>query len=238
MSINQYNSLGQPIGFAMADWQGCDKPPRTPMQGRFCRLEAVDVAAHGEQLFEAFSQDKEGFNWTYLPYGPFSELSDFNAWMTSQCLGEDPLFHTIIDLQTSKAVGLASYLRIDPPMGVIEVGHIHFSPLMQQTPMATEAMFLMMQRVFDELGYRRYEWKCDNLNEPSKRAAKRLGFQYDGMFPQATMYKGRNRDTAWYSILDGEWPAIKQAFQTWLDAANFHADGQQKQSLQVAPCQR
>lgn len=232
MSINRHNSLGQPIGFAMADWQACDKPPRTPMQGRFCRLEAVDVAAHGEQLFNAFCADKEGFNWTYLPYGPFAELADFEAWLSSECQGLDPLFHTIIDEYTSKAVGLASYLRIDPAMGVIEVGHIHFSPLMQQTPIATESMYLMMRRVFDELGYRRYEWKCDNLNTPSKQAAGRLGFSYDGLFKQATMYKGRNRDTAWFSILDTDWPQLKAMFETWLQADNFDANGKQIRRLQ------
>lgn len=232
MSINQQNSLGQPIGFSMADWQACNKPPRSAMQGRFCRLEAIDVVAHSEQLFDAFCADKEGFNWTYLPYGPFAELAEFQHWLEAQCLGEDPLFHTIIDLQTGKAVGMASYLRIDPAMGVIEVGHIHFSPLMQQTPMATEAMFLMMQRAFDELNYRRYEWKCDNLNGPSKGAAQRLGFSYDGLFKQATMYKGRNRDTAWFSILDSDWPALKQRFESWLQVDNFDSQGRQIKRLQ------
>lgn len=135
-------------------------------------------------------------------------------------------------LTLCKAVGLASYLRIDPAVGVIEVGHIHFSPLMQRTPMATECMYLMMRRVFDELGYRRYEWKCDNLNAPSKLAAERLGFSYDGLFKQATMYKGRNRDTAWFSILDNDWPSLKQGFESWLQVANFDAQGQQIRRLQ------
>lgn len=232
MSANEQNSLGQPIGHAMADWPGCDKPPRASMQGRFCRLEAVNVAAHSDQLFTAFASDTEGFNWTYLPYGPFAELADFQSWLGAQCLTEDPLFYTIIDLQTGKAVGLASYLRIDPAMGVIEVGHIHFSPLMQQTPMATESMYLMMRRVFDELGYRRYEWKCDDLNAPSKWAAGRLGFSYDGLFKQATMYKGRNRDTAWFSILDTDWPPLKAMFEAWLQADNFDAQGKQRKRLQ------
>lgn len=232
MTNHQLNSLGQPIGFPTPDWQACDKPPRTDMQGRFCRLEAIDVAAHSEQLFAAFRQDKDNFNWTYLPYGPFNELSDFQHWLSSQCLGEDPLFHTIIDVKTGQAVGMASYLRIDPAPGVIEVGHIHFSPLMQQTPMATECMYLMMKRAFDELGYRRYEWKCDDLNGPSKQAAKRLGFSYDGLFRQATMYKGRNRDTAWFSILDGDWPKLKARFEAWLQADNFDAHGQQIKRLQ------
>ena len=232
MNTEQQNHLGQPVGFSMPDWQPCPRPPLTAMTGRFCRLEAVNVAAHGQQLFDAFCKDETGHNWTYLPYGPFTKLADFEAWLTAECQGQDPLFHTIIDEQTGRAVGLASYLRIDPAMGVIEVGHIHFSPLMQQTPMATECMYLMMRRVFDELGYRRYEWKCDDLNGPSKLAAQRLGFSYDGLFKQATMYKGRNRDTAWFSILDSDWPSLKQRFENWLQVANFDAQGRQICRLQ------
>jgi len=140
------------------------------------------------------------------------------------------LFHAIIDNKTQSAVGVASYLRIDAPVGVIETGHIHYSPLMQQTPVATEAMYLMMRRVFDELGYRRYEWKCDSLNERSRNAALRLGFKYEGTFRQATMYKGRNRDTAWFSVIDKEWPSLKTAFEQWLEPGNFDG-GQQKISL-------
>jgi RimJ/RimL family protein N-acetyltransferase len=232
MSKDQLNHLGQAIGFSVPNWQPCARPSTNIMQGRFCRLEPVSVAAHGQQLFDAFCLDVEGGNWTYLPYGPFNQMAEFAAWLTAECQGQDPLFHTIIDEQTGKAVGLASYLRINPAVGVIEVGHIHFSPLMQRTPMATECMYLMMRRVFDELGYRRYEWKCDNLNVPSKLAAERLGFSYDGLFKQATMYKGRNRDTAWFSILDSDWPNLKQGFENWLQVANFDAQGQQIRRLQ------
>ena len=232
MGDNQLNHLGQAIGFAVPNWQACARPSTSIMQGRFCRLEPVNVAQHGQQLFDAFCLDTGGGNWTYLPYGPFAKVAEFEAWLTAECQGQDPLFHTIIDEQTGKAVGLASYLRIDPAVGVIEVGHIHFSPLMQRTPMATECMYLMMRRVFDELGYRRYEWKCDNLNAPSKLAAERLGFSYDGLFKQATMYKGRNRDTAWFSILDSDWPGLKQGFESWLQVANFDAQGQQIRRLQ------
>lgn len=151
--------------------------------------------------------------------------------MTSACLGDDPLFHAVIDKRTEKAVGFATFMRIDPVMGVIEVGNINFAPILQRTPAATEAMFLMMQRVFNELGYRRYEWKCDNLNAPSHKAAKRLGFTYEGLFRQALVYKGRNRDTAWFSIIDSEWPALEAAFTGWLDVANFDEGGQQIKSL-------
>jgi RimJ/RimL family protein N-acetyltransferase len=151
--------------------------------------------------------------------------------MEQTCRGDDPLFHAILDGGTGRAVGVASYLRIDPPVGVIEVGHINYSPALQGTTAATEAMYLMMRRVFDELGYRRYEWKCDALNAPSRAAAERLGFVFEGIFRQATIYKGRNRDTAWYSIVDGEWPRLRDAFERWLDPANFDAQGRQRQRL-------
>jgi RimJ/RimL family protein N-acetyltransferase len=151
--------------------------------------------------------------------------------MLANCLGDDPCFFSVIDLTTGKAVGVASYLRIVSGVGVIEVGHIHFSPLMQGKPISTEAMYLMMRQVFDAWGYRRYEWKCDALNRPSCTAAQRLGFMFEGIFRQATMYKQRNRDTAWYSILDREWPAVKAVFESWLEAGNFDANGRQKTSL-------
>jgi len=225
------NHLGQPVGLDLA-WQPCPQPPRSVAAGRFCRIEPLQPELHAEALFEAFATDQEGHNWTYLPYGPFEQLSDFRQWLDSWCLGDDPLFYAIIDQRSGKAVGMASYLRIDPAAGVIEVGHIHFSPLLQRTPLATEAMFLMMQRVFDELGYRRYEWKCDAQNAPSKKAARRLGFIFEGIFRQATIYKGRNRDTAWFAIIDRDWPALKAAFQCWLAEDNFDSEGVQKRTLQ------
>ncbi len=227
------NELGQPIGFDVTGWTARTRPPRAVMQGRYVRLEPADPGAHAADLFEAFSADREGRIWTYLPYGPFAGAGEVEQWMQATCLGDDPLFHAIIDGATGKAVGVASYLRIEPAVGVIEVGHINYAPALQRTRGATEAMYLMMARVFDELGYRRYEWKCDALNAPSLAAAARLGFTYEGLFRQATMYKGRNRDTAWYSILDTEWPRIKAAFEAWLDPANFDADGRQKRPLQA-----
>jgi len=151
--------------------------------------------------------------------------------MEPSCASDDPLFHAIVDLAAGKAAGMAAYMRISPGIGVIEVGSIAYSTRLQRTPVATEAMFLMMQRVFNELGYRRYEWKCDSLNEASCRAAERLGFTFDGIFKQSVVYKGRNRDTAWYSILDQRWPAIEKAYVSWLDADNFDEDGQQKRNL-------
>ena len=224
------NELGQPIGFPVPGWTARPRPPREVMKGRYVRLEPVSVERHADDLFEAFSADAEGRIWTYLPYGPLGSVEELAEWMRKTCLGDDPLFHAIIDKATDKAVGVASYLRIEPAVGVIEVGHINYAPALQRTRGATEAMYLMARQAF-ELGYRRYEWKCDDLNAPSRRAAARLGFTYEGTFRQETMYKGRNRDTAWYSIIDTEWPRIKAAFEAWLDPANFDADERQKQPL-------
>lgn len=166
-----------------------------------------------------------------MGYGPFVSLDDYRAWMRTDCLGDDPLFHAIVDSGHGRAVGVASYMRVMPEVGVIEVGHINYAPPLQRTPAATEAMYLMMRRVFEELGYRRYEWKCDALNAASRRAAERLGFRFEGIFRQASIYKARNRDTAWYAILDREWPAIKGALEQWLDPANFGPDGRQRVRL-------
>jgi RimJ/RimL family protein N-acetyltransferase len=224
------NHLDQPIGFPLPDWSPRQRPPRTPMEGRFCQIEPLD-RRHAAGLFAANAEDTEGRIWTYLPYGPFASLEPFQGWVEAMARGEDPLFHAVLDRASGRALGVASYLRIDPPVGVIEVGHINYAPALQRRPAATEAMYLMMRRVFDELGYRRYEWKCDALNAPSRAAAERLGFRHEGLFRQATIYKGRNRDTAWYSILDREWPALRDAFERWLDPANFGADGKQRASL-------
>jgi RimJ/RimL family protein N-acetyltransferase len=225
------NPINQPIGFPIEKWQACEHPRGAHMQGRLCTLEPLNRDHHSVDLFEAFSRDLDHRNWTYLPYGPFASLVEFQNWIDATCLGDDPCFFTIIDLDSGKAVGVASYLRIVPASGVIEVGHIHFSPLIQGSAISTEAMYLMMKLVFEELGYRRYEWKCDALNGPSCTAAKRLGFVFEGIFRQATMYKQRNRDTAWYSVIDKEWPVIKEVFESWLNSDNFDDDGKQRTSL-------
>ena len=227
-AINQHNL---PIGQPVPGWTARPRPLRTPIEGRFCRIEILDPQKHAADLFAANRLDQDGRNWTYLGYGPFERAQDYRAWADAVAAAEDPLFHTIIDRDTDKAVGVASLMRIDAGNGVIETGHLNYSPLLQRKPAATEAMFLLMRRVFDELGYRRYEWKCDALNAPSRAAAERLGFIYEGLFRQATVYKGRNRDTAWFSIIDGEWPGLKRAYEAWLDPANFAAGGEQKQSL-------
>ena len=168
--------------------------------------------------------------WTYLSYGPFDTLNSYRGWAEEMSRRSDPLFYAIIERATERALGVASYLRINPPAGTIEVGHIGYSPPLQRTPAATEAMFLMMERAFT-LGYRRYEWKCDSLNGPSRAAAQRLGFSFEGVFRQATVVKGRNRDTAWFSVIDGEWPALRDAFQRWLHPANFDEQGKQRMRL-------
>ena len=199
------------------------------MAGRFCRLEPL-AARHAEELFAADAQDVTGRSWTYLPYGPFVSLPDYRAWVEENSRTQDPLFFAIVDLASGRPAGVSSYLRIAPASGSIEVGHIHYSERLQHTPAATEAMFLMMARIF-ALGFRRYEWKCDALNAPSRSAAERLGFVYEGTFRQATVYKGRNRDTAWYSIIDVEWPAVQDAFQRWLAPANFDEAGRQRTRL-------
>ena len=200
------------------------------MVGRCCRLEPLDPARHAEELFAANAHDADGRGWTYLAVRPVPDLAAYRHWMIATCLVEDPLFHVVVDAASGKAVGVASYLRIEPRSGSIEVGHLRFSPLLQRSPASTEAMYLMMRRAF-ELGYRRYEWKCDALNAPSRAAAQRLGFTFEGVFRQATVYKGRNRDTAWFSILDTEWPRLDAAFRSWLDPANFDAEGRQRLRL-------
>jgi len=226
----QTNHLGQVIGDPVPGWHPPPRPSNEPMTGRLCHLERLDPERHAGELFETNSHDTEHRNWTYLPYGPFETLADYRAWMEAECLGDDPMFHAIIDADTGHAVGVATFMRIKPAAGSIEVGHINYSPLLQSRPAATEAMYLMMRRAF-ELGYRRYEWKCDALNEKSCAAARRLGFSYEGTFRQATVVKGRNRDTAWFSVIDSEWPALKAAFESWLEPGNFDEQGRQKKRL-------
>lgn len=224
------NALGQPIGFRVNGWTPPPVPPLEAMTGRTCRVEPIDVARHASELHEANLLDREHRNWTYLSYGPFTSLDDYVAWLTSVARAADPQFHAIVDRESGRAVGVASYLRIDPDAGSIEVGHINYSPRLQRTVAATEAMYLMMRRAF-ALGYRRYEWKCNALNAPSRAAAQRLGFSYEGVFRQARVDKGRNRDTAWYAAIDREWPALDKAFQRWLAPGNFDQRGQQRTSL-------
>jgi RimJ/RimL family protein N-acetyltransferase len=201
------------------------------MIGKYGRVEPVDIERHAESLFQANAADTAGAHWTYLFDEKPQTLEAYRAWLARVCAAEDPMFHAIVDGQTGSALGIAALMRIDRNHGVIEVGHINFAPALQRTRLATEAIFLMLARAFDELGYRRFEWKCDSLNAPSRAAALRFGFTFEGIFRQAIVYKGRNRDTAWYSITDREWPALKSAYLRWLDPANFDAGGRQRERL-------
>ncbi len=226
---NSTNELGMAVGFEVNDWKGAGSPGRRILRGQYCRCEPLSVE-HSEQLFNACRRDTENRIWVYLPYGPFGTLEDYRRWMNEDCYTGDPFFYAIVDNQTGLASGVASYLGIRPATGSIEVGHINYSPALQRTRAATEAMYLMMENVFD-MGYRRYEWKCNALNQKSCDAARRLGFTFEGIFRQAAVVKGRNRDTAWFSILDREWPELRISYETWLSADNFDPGGVQKRSL-------
>ncbi|MEO9384796.1 GNAT family N-acetyltransferase [Chromobacterium phragmitis] len=223
------NENGQMVGVRV-EWAGACQPPRVELEGRYCRVEPLNDAKHAAQLFDALHRMPGGANWTYLGHGPFSVLEDWRRWVEESAALDDPQFYAIVDRTDGEAIGLCSYLRIAPADGSIEVGFLNFSPRLQRSRLATEAMYLMMRHAF-ALGYRRYEWKCDAQNEPSVRAAQRLGFTFEGLFRQARVNKGRNRDTAWFSILDHEWPARRRALEAWLDADNFDSDGRQRTSL-------
>ena len=225
------NEFGQPIGPPLANWTPRALPSRTPIDGRYCRVEPIDIARDAVPLFDAYRRAADGRDWTYLPVGPFDTLAGYRAHLARIAESSDPLHYAIVDAVTDNAVGTAALMRIDPANGVIEVGHIVYSPLLQHTPAGTEAMYLLMRRVFDDLGYRRYEWKCDDLNAPSRKAALRYGFQFEGIFRQAVVYKSRSRDTAWYSMLDREWPAVRHGFEQWLDPGNFDSAGRQRERL-------
>lgn len=224
------NEFGQPIGMPLPDWNPPPTPPRAPLEGRFCCVLPLDVARDAAALYAAHAAAPDQRLWTYLPYGPFVDITAYRGWLESACLGDDPLFFTIVRREDAQPVGLTSYLRIQPSIGVIEVGHLQFSGALSRSAMATEAMFLMMRNAF-ALGYRRYEWKCDTLNAPSRAAAERLGFTFEGTFRNAIIYKGRTRDTAWFSVVDSEWPGLERAFEAWLSPENFDAAGRQRRRL-------
>lgn len=225
------NVFGQMIGEPVAGWTARSMPPRTAMEGRYCRVEPLDAARHAPELHQAFAEASPA-SWTYLPdyMGPHTTLAAWRTWLQSAEAADDPLWHAILD-RSGRAVGIACYLRIDVNSGSIEVGGVLFSPLLQKTAAATEAMVLMMRRAFDELGYRRYEWKCDHLNAPSRAAALRLGFSFEGTFRQHMVYRGRTRDSDWFSVTDGEWPGLRATFERWLSPDNFDGEGRQKKGL-------
>ncbi len=229
------NALGQPVGPPVPEWVPPPAPTVESLSGRYCRLERLEPSRHAAALFAADRADRSGASWTYLPYGPFDDLESYRAWLGQDASGPDPYFFTVLaaDGPEPGPVGVLSLLRIDPPKGSIEVGHVHYSPALQRTRAATEAQYLLMRHVFDDLGYRRYEWKCDALNGASRAAAERLGFTFEGVFRQAAVVKGRNRDTAWFSVTDAEWPARRAAFEAWLAPENFDGTGGQRRNLHV-----
>ena len=213
----------------LSDWRGAKPPQREVLEGDSVRLEPLDPQRHGEDLFAATAGADS--TWTYLPYGPFAGKDEFLRWLDERAALTDPLYFTVFDRATGSARGVATLMSIVPEHGVIEIGHIWFSPQLQRTRQATEAIYLMARYSFDELGNRRLEWKCSAANLPSRRAAERFGFTFEGLFRQHRVDKGRNRDTAWYSITDGEWPSRRAAFEAWLAPENFDSSGRQRRSL-------
>jgi RimJ/RimL family protein N-acetyltransferase len=215
-----------------SDWHPCPIPDHRPLEGEEICLVPLHAARHSAELYSASHKNPGGSDlWTYLPVGPFDTLEDFTALQRERENSSDPLHYAILDRSSEKPVGSIAYLRITPEHGVIEIGHVLFTPQLQRTRAATEVIFLMLRHAFDDLGYRRVEWKCDSLNEPSRRAALRFGFKFEGIFRQHIVVKGRNRDTAWYALLDHEWPPVREAFTAWLAPNNFDANGRQCQPL-------
>lgn len=205
------------------------RPQRIVHDGRFVRLEPLDAKRHGPDLWRAVAGHDH--IWTWMAYGPFADEAAFMAWLETRPALDDPLSFAVVDKASGQAKGIVTLMRIDQPNGAIEIGNILYSPAMQRRPEATEAVYLMARHSIEELGYRRFEWKCDDGNAPSKSAALRFGFAFEGLFRQHMIIKGRNRDTAWFSIVDHEWPARRKAFDAWLAADNFDAQGQQRVSL-------
>lgn len=216
----------------LTGWTGCPRPGRHICEGRFVRLEPLDAVRHGDGLFACATIPGEAERFTYLPDRAPRRRQDLDPWLATAQASEDPLFFAVLDRATGKVGGRQSLMRIHEQNGVIEIGNIYWSKLVARRPAATEAFYLWARYIFDDLGYRRFEWKCDNANEPSKRAARRFGMTHEGVFRQALVVKGRNRDTAWFSIIDKEWPALRQAFEAWLDPTNFDTAGQQLHALE------
>ncbi len=229
----RYNEFDQPVGAPVPGWTARPCPPETPMVGQYCRVEKLDADRHAADLWAAYGAAPDGRDWTYLFMGPFADFAGYQSFARCAADSADPLHHAIIETATGRAVGTAALMRMDAANGVLEVGHVIWSPGMQRGRVGTEATYLLMRRAFDELGYRRYEWKCDSLNARSRAAAERYGFRFEGLFRQAIVYKGRSRDTAWYAITDGEWPSIRTAFEQWLCPGNFDDGGRQRRSLRA-----
>ena len=216
----------------LSNWTGCPIPARIALEGRFVRLEPLTAKAHGDGLFAASSMADADDRFRWLPEYPPQSRLEFQSWLDKAEASTDPMYFAVIDKASGKVAGRQTLMRIDTANGVIETGHIFWSAMISRKPATTEAFYLFARYVFDELGYRRFEWKCNNLNEPSKRAALRYGLQHEGVFRQAGVVKGENRDTAWYSMIDSEWPLCRAAFEAWLDPKNFDEAGLQRRSLE------
>ncbi|MEE9314244.1 MAG: GNAT family protein [Rhizobiaceae bacterium] len=216
----------------LSNWEPRPRPERNVLEGRYVRLEPLSAAKHGDELFDAASILGEEDRFLYLPEYPPSSREEFQLWVELVEKSEDPLFFAVIDKRTGKVEGRQTLMRIDPANGVIEIGNIFWGGRISRTPATTEALYLFAKYIFEDLGYRRFEWKCNNDNKPSIAAALRYGFTAESVFRQALIVKGKNRDTAWFSMLGKEWPAVKKMFEAWLDPSNFDADGQQKEKLQ------
>ena len=209
-------------------------PSRKNLKGKYVILEPLKINKHSRNLFINFSKDKKNLIWKYLPYGPFKTYISFKKWLKFFCLNKDPFFYAVYSYKLKQYCGMASYLRITPGHGTIEVGHINYSTILQNTVEGTEVMYLMMKNAFDALGNRRYEWKCNNLNNASKSAAKRLGFRFEGIFRQMFVFKGRNRDSAWFSIVDKEWKKLKKGYINFLKSSNFDKKNKQLKKLKLS----
>ena len=220
------------IGFSVK-FNKAKYPSKKKLIGKYCFLEPVSEKKHAKDLYKNFSLDKKGIDWTYMPTGPYKTFSSFKKYLTTDKLSGNPFFYSIYSKRLKTYCGLASYLRIKPEIGTIEVGWITYAKNLQRTVEATEAMYLMMKNVFENLGYRRYEWKCDSLNKKSNKAALRLGFKFEGIFRQATIYKKRNRDTSWYAIIDKDWKKIKKGYLKYLSSKNLDKNLNQKRSLKL-----
>ena len=215
----------------MTFYSGARYPSRVRLDGRYTSLEPLDATAHSDALFGATRGRGNDDLWRYLADGPFDSADAFRQEIARKAVSADAVFLAILDAARARSIGYASYMRIEPAHGVIEVGNVLFSRELQGTTGATEAMYLMARHAFEDLGYRRYEWKCNALNAPSRAAALRLGFTFEGIFRQHMVIKDRNRDTAWFSMIDGEWPGLRAAFDRWLDPSNFDAQGRQRATL-------
>ena len=229
--MTQLNQYGQPVGFALPDWQPLAAPPAIDLNGRFCTLEPLK-AAHSIALFDAFSRAADDRDWTWLGATKPASVAEMESWISGKCHDSGLVSYAVIDHRTQQAVGAVCFANIDGQNGAIEIGHVTWSPLMQRNVLGSEAIYLLLLQAF-ELGYRRVAWRCDSTNLASRRAAERLGFTYEGRFRQAMTRKQRNRDTDWLSMIDGEWPQVKRALSAWLAVDNMDTHGQEREKLSV-----